>query len=450
MMDEQQFWDSTPSLRYVFDYARASRVSPWGLLMTTLARIAVEVPPHVVTEPLTGGQHGSLNLFVALVGSSGAGKGVTTQAARMLVPDIRNAVTAQPASGESIPAMFVDREMHDEDGKQVCIPTCANCRAYMDIPEIATLGGNSKRQGSILIPMLTSAWSGEDLGCFTKNEANRYTVPQYGYRLSLVTGVQPANLGVLTGEDGTGLPQRFLWAPMTDIDAPDNRPQVPQGSFPFDVSTLPEDMLKNALDALYRAGSLYNMIDHGRTGYPLVEVQYPETAKAEADRTAVKRLHGEIKPLDSHHIGLKTKVAALLAMLNHSDNPLAVTEQDWQLAEYVCLKSEQFRDDAIRQANAIKRKQKADTIDLDDEARIEADNRKMDRVKTSILNYLAKHDPKCEGVKGYEIRRALGRKGLMAYDAIETLYSEGRLDTVDPEGKTSSRRWTLPVGKPSV
>ena len=52
MMDEQQFWDSTPSLRYVFDYARAKQVAPWATLFVVLARISVAVPPHVVTPPL--------------------------------------------------------------------------------------------------------------------------------------------------------------------------------------------------------------------------------------------------------------------------------------------------------------------------------------------------------------------------------------------------------------
>ena len=258
MMDERQFWDSTPSLRYVFDYARAKQVAPWATLFVVLARISVAMPPHVVTPSLVSSEYGSLNVFVGILGPSGMGKGLTTGVARSLVPDIRKAMTAQPASGEGIPAMFTTRKNQDEGDRQVQVVVCANCRALLDIPEIAVLGGNSKRQGSILIPMLTSAWSGEDLGCFTKNEANRYTVPRYGYRLSLITGVQPSNLGMILDESGTGLPQRFLFAPVTDSEAPEEPPQAPFGSiFPFDVAALPADMMVSALDTLYQACLLY-------------------------------------------------------------------------------------------------------------------------------------------------------------------------------------------------
>lgn len=451
-MNEREFWNASPALCYVFDYARAKQVAPWATLFVVLARISVAVPPHVVTPPLAGSKYGSLNVFVGILGSSGMGKGLTTGVADSLVPDIRKAMTAQPASGEGIPAMFMTRKIQDEGDRQVQVVACANCRALLDIPEIAVLGGNSRRQGSILTPMLTGAWSGEALGCFTKNEADRYTVPPYGYRLSLITGVQPSNLGMILDEAGTGLPQRFLFAPVTDLEAPEEPPQMPPDSiFPFDVSVLPTDMTANALDTLYQAGSRYDMMDHGETSYPLTVMEYPQITYAEARRVRADTLHGKVSdPLDAHRLGLKTKVAALLAMLNHPNDPLKVVELDWTLADYVCEKSTRFRAEAIQQAKEIKRTRKAEAIALDDDARAEADKQKAESAKTSVLNYLAKHDPKCEGVKGYEIRRALGRKGLMAYDAIETLYSEGRLDTVDPEGKTSSRRWTLPVGKPSV
>ena len=94
MMDERQFWDSTPSLRYVFDYARAKQVAPWATLFVVLARISVAMPPHVVTPSLVGSEYGSLNVFVGILGPSGMGKGLTTGVARSLVPDIRKAMTA--------------------------------------------------------------------------------------------------------------------------------------------------------------------------------------------------------------------------------------------------------------------------------------------------------------------------------------------------------------------
>ncbi|AOL10920.1 MAG: hypothetical protein ACLU7Y_06035 [Bifidobacterium longum] len=444
MMDERQFWDSTPSLRYVFDYARAKQVAPWATLFVVLARISVAMPPHVVTPSLVSSEYGSLNVFVGILGPSGMGKGLTTGVARSLVPDIRKAMTAQPASGEGIPAMFTTRKKQDEGDRQVQVVVCANCRALLDIPEIAVLGGNSKRQGSILIPMLTSAWSGEDLGCFTKNEANRYTVPRYGYRLSLITGVQPSNLGMILDESGTGLPQRFLFAPVTDSEAPEEPPQAPFGSiFPFDVAALPADMMVSALDTLYQAGSRYDMMDHGETSYPLTVMEYPQIAYAEARRVRADTLHGKVSdPLDAHRLGLKTKVAALLAMLDHPNDPLKVRERDWTLADYVCEKSAQFRAEAIQQAEEIKRTLKAEAIALDDDARAEADKRKAERVKNTVLNYLDKHDPDRKGIVGWRISnaaRSTDRKGGYVYRILEELRDEGKLDSA---GNSDSRSAT--------
>lgn len=446
-MNEQRFWDSSSTLRYVFDYARAKQVAPWATLFVVLARISVAVPPYVVTSPLVGSECGSLNVFVGILGPSGMGKGLTTGVARSLVPDIRKATTAQPASGEGVPAMFVARKPQDEGDRQDSVTVCLNCRALLDVPEIAVLGGNSRRQGSILTPMLTSAWSGEDLGCFTKNEANRYTVPQYGYRLSLVTGVQPANLGLILDEDGTGLPQRFLFAPVTDMEAPDTPPESPFGGpFPFDTSSLPEDMSPNALDALYQAGGRYDMLNHGETGYPLTVMQYPQVAYAEATRVRAEALHGRVSdPLDAHRLGLKTKAAALLAILNHPDSPLEVTEPDWTLADYVYEKSTQFRTEAIQQADRLERDRKAKAMALDDEARAEADSRKAERVKNTVLNHLAKHDPDRLGVAGWKLSNAVrsaDRKGGYVYHMLEELREEGKVTSAgsaDSKSATWSR-----------
>jgi hypothetical protein len=63
-----------------------------------------------------------------------------------------------------------------------------------------------------------------------------------------------------------------------------------------------------------------------------------------------------------------------------------------------------------------------------------------------VANYLTRHDPAHEGVKGYELRRPLGRNGGLAYDAIEALHDDGVLDCLVPGQDTSGGVWALTVG----
>lgn len=439
-MNEQEFWNSRADLKHIRDYARAKgvRVAPWALLFTVLARLSVIIPPNVVIPPLAGGSPMGLNLFVALIGDSGDGKGLTERAARQLLPDIRNAVTTQPASGEGMAALFARRSTDDEGNSML---ECFNLRALLSVPEVASLGGTAKRAGSTVVPTLTSAYSGEMLGCWNKGEGNRLQVPEYGYRLSLVTGVQPANLGVLLDESGTGLPQRFLWADVRDPEAPENASPRPLTAMPFDYSSIPSDPSASALNALYQAGGRYNMIDHGDANYPLKCMRFPECAEDAVERDSYERLHGlRGNPLDAHSIGVRLKLAALFALLG---GRLDVSESDWVLAGYAYERSSGFRDECVGRAESLKRDLKAKSIALDDEAREQAAIRRLESCRSQVLKYLNGHDPSREGIVGYKIRQHLGRNGNMAYEAIDSLYEDGLLDRLSSDKPTSSSRWSL-------
>lgn len=454
--NDDDFWNARPELTYIYDYARACQVAPWALLFITLARVSVAVPPHVVTPgfqqiPKQCGRApvinpGTLNLFVAVLGNSGDGKGLTERVARSLVPDIRDAITAIPASGEGIPALFAAREMCDADDKKSSVLVCRSPRALLSVPEVATLGGSSKRVGSILIPTLTSAYSGEALGVFNKNEMNRIAVPEFGYRLALVTGVQPANLHMIMNEAGTGLPQRFLWADAGDVDAPnpEDVPPLPSGPSPFESLKLPGDMSIGAMNILYEAGDRWKMIDHGEANYPLTVLHYPQIAYDEVKKSGTRRLHREDDdPLNSHRIGLVVRVSALLSFLAQREEQLTVTEEDWNLAEYVYQRSAGFRKQAVWQAEEIKNTILADKYERNDRAKAEVQQRKKERVQKNVLNYLFRHDPGCEGVKGYTIKQAMGRDKDEVYEVIDSLYAEGLLDRLDSVEKTSSALWAL-------
>lgn len=430
MMNDSDFWNSSETLRYIRDYARAKgvRVAPWALLFSVLARVCAATPPNVVIPALAGGSAMSLNFYVALIGASGDGKGLTEHAARQLVPDIRQAITTQPASGEGLATIYTRHATDDEGNPTV---ECASCRALLSIPEIATLGGTAKRVGSTVVPTLTSAYSGERLGGWNKSESNRFSVPEYGYRVSLITGVQPANVKVLMNEVGTGLPQRFVWASVRDPEAPEQAPDRPATPFVYDSTRLPADPSQTGLNTLYKAGSRYDMLNHGDTNYPLTLMRFPDCAVKAVETDSYMRLRGTRgNELDAHGIGVRLKLAALFALLDYR---LEVTEADWQLAAYAYDRSAMFRAECIREGERVTCKRKAEAIALDDEAREQAQRKKLEQAKQYIVNYLNNHDPNGEGVRGYVIRRSCGRNYRFADDAIQSLYAEGRIEPASIE-----------------
>jgi hypothetical protein len=413
------------------------------LLVDVLTRVSVVAPPNVVLPPLVGAAPGSLNMFVAVVGGPGSGKGIASAAAAQLIPDIRGAVTTQPASGEGLAAIYANRvPIPEEEGghKGETRIHCVTPRALLSIEEIGALGGASSRQGSTVLPTLCSAWSGEPLGAFNKMEANRLTVPAHAYRLGLTVGVQPAAASTLFDGVGTGLPQRFLWAETIDPQAPEHRPDRPAGSLPCDLSAIPQDPDPTTFDAVYQAGTV-----RGALGYTTIELGFPDEAYRESDMRRLAVLHGAgVQPLDSHAMQVKAKVSALLALL---DGRMAVSVEDWQLAGQIMDESTRVRDRCLELMHSEMQRQKADYINDSEEAKAQAESRKLESAKRGVVNYLTRHDPAHEGVKGYELRRPLGRNGGMAYAAIEALRDDGVLDCLVPGPDTSGGVWALTVGR---
>ena len=136
------FWDATAALTHIRDFAYSRMTSPWAVLGVVLLRVLATVPPNVVLPPLIG-DNGSLNLFVAVVGSSGVGKGSAESAATKAVhlPDI---YTAPVGSGEGIAHQYAHREtgkvVRDRDS------------VLFTVSEVDTLTALGQRTGSTLLP----------------------------------------------------------------------------------------------------------------------------------------------------------------------------------------------------------------------------------------------------------------------------------------------------------
>lgn len=462
--NDAEFWESSDRLRYILAVSRNRRAAPWAVLGATLTRVSVVTPPNVVIPTFVGSRFGSLNYFTAIVGKSSDGKGVAVGTAEKLISDDLGAETTTPVSGEGLNTLYSRREaLPDDDGdgagKAGTVLKCVNCRALLDVPEVSVLGAAMGRSGSTLLGTLTSAWSGETLGGQNVSESKRLKSVAYGYRLGLLTGVQPGNSDILTREDVTGLPQRINWATTRDPDAPPKGmkpPAPPAGGFGFDPGKLAAvQPTPLQLDALYQSGGYWKYLDeNGRPAYPLIQLEYPPTVADMVDEDAVNRLHGT-RPagLDGHSLFVTVKTAGLLAIMEQRPGAeFTVTDDDWERALYVTGRSREFREECIRSGRETQRGKRrdalADEFTARDEAREQADREKAERTfkryEARICTVFGKYDKGHEGLKGYVVQKKTGIPAVDCYTTIERMYEAGQLDRVGPtEEKTGSQIWAI-------
>ncbi|MEE8684887.1 MAG: hypothetical protein SOI64_07560 [Bifidobacterium mongoliense] len=446
---DDAFWKSSDALEEIRMYARSRgiRVNPWALLSAVLARVSVALPPNIVADPLRNGQPIPLQLFIALLGPSGAGKGITERAAANLVPDIRSASTHIPASGEGIPTMFAVRERTDDGGTRLKPLTP---RALLSVPEITHLGGAARRIGSTLISTLLSAFQGEPIGAANRNEADRYEIPRNGYRLCLITGVQPANAGVLLDETASGLPQRFLWFDVRDPEMPVNAMETDRVAdmltcFPYDSSRLPTDPDSAVLR------SYYNPLSDGickPSDYPRSYryVTYPDVVAGEFDLQRIRVNHGAVTdPLDAHRLMVTARVAALLAVLERPGAFPNVTEAEWRNATTILERSGSYRSECIRDMKRARSSLRADELEISETAKSEVQSRGVETAKDKILDWMSSQPRLRTGVKGRTITQHITRACRQYVSpALAELHTDGYISLCgDDTGYESRNMWRL-------
>lgn len=304
-------WEARQLLMHVHDFARARRASPWAVLGVVLARVAAVTPPRLVLPALVGGQ-ASLNPYVGLVGPAGAGKGAAEAAAADAV-NVGVVETADLGSGEGLVHLFMRRLKDTEGGGQEQHRTAA----LLSVPEIDTLTALGQRQGATLMPELRKAFMGERLGFGYVDPKKRLSVGRHAYRLSLVVGIQPERALALLSDSDAGTPQRFLWLPATDPNAPDVAPAPPRLWTWKAPQWPPEDFMD-----------------------PFTDVDVCAAARTLIDSERVRRLRGEGGSLDGHALLTRLKVAALLGVL---DGRLEASSSDWQLADVIMRVSDATR-----------------------------------------------------------------------------------------------------------
>jgi len=350
----EHFW-SGEALAHILAVARARSAGPWAVLGVTLAHAIASIPHYVTLPGIVGGRM-SANLFVAIVGPSGGGKGVA-EAAALAGHRFGTAADVVPlGSGEGIGRTFRPIGTKPDDPNTVAT-------AVFSAPEIDTVAALSSRAGSTLSAELRKLYSGEQLGFGNAGNTTRNVVAAGSYRACLTVGVQPLRAhALLDGADG-GLPQRFVWLPSSDPDAPDDPPADPG------VRRIPR--------SLWQVDSTLHVPDIAR-------------AQIRAHRLAVLREDPTVNPLDGHALLTRLKVAAGLMAL---DGRTVVSDDDWNRAGYVMAVSDQTRarcqrtiTDQFRRTNTARALATADREDI-------ISDRKVQRAKQAILRWLDKESP---------------------------------------------------------
>ncbi|NKU37737.1 DUF3987 domain-containing protein [Rhodococcus hoagii] len=411
-------------------------VAPWALFGSVLARALSIVPPRVVLPALVG-SHGSVNSFIALVGPSGAGKSVTRGAARDVLTlkfdgdtqlHVRNV-----GSGEGLVDQFAT---YDAKAKAY---VGLRTRVMFTVDEVETLTAQGSRSGSTLMPTLRTAWTGDSLGFANRDKTKAIPVEAHRYRLTMVVGVQPTKAQPLLDDADGGTPQRFLWMPTADPDAPEVEPAEPDAIV---VGPWPQPEPKSGFK-MNRPTSEAALVTVAATGREFIELAIPGHVRDEvrSQRRRVLRGHTDVNPLDGHALMTRLKVAVGLMVLNRRYD--TVTDEDWNLAGVVMQISDRTRREVEKtiaaeahtanqsrgKAEAQREIAKAEVLQKDGLSR--------------VCNRIAKRLSDVGAMERSAVRSFLGRDKNLMDEAVELLAARGEVGLDRYAAKNGSPTWRI-------
>jgi hypothetical protein len=317
--EEEWFWNFRPIFAHIRQFSRERLCPPHAVLAHVLLNVVACIMPQVQLPALIGSK-GSLNLFVAIVGKSGSGKGMARAVARecVVIADPTDSFTI--GSGEGIAATYVKpSKIKDENGLDEAA-TQYRYRAMFHIAEVSTLEEIAKRGGSTIIGELNKMYTGESLGFHNRAKETRLPVLAHTYRACLTMDVQPDKASVLLDNDATGFPQRFMFVQAKDPGLPDD--DIPEQD-PTEWNIPPE----------LRISDTPFDLNTKKLAEPII-MDVCETARTaiRQERRAVDK--GEVD--GGHHTQTTLKVAASLAILDARNK---VLDDDWTLAKYLMRRS---------------------------------------------------------------------------------------------------------------
>ena len=264
----------------------------------------------------------SVNLGIALVGRSGAGKSAAIKSSRRLLGEVglnQKAIEEGVGSGEGMIDVFLEEIL--EEGKDGSMKRSGRFTTKMDpraifvVDEVDSMAAVGDRSGSTLNAHMRTALTGGSLKTSNSRAGGRYrSVEEDTYRLVFMVGVQPMASGVLLSqhEESRGTPQRFLWVKMTDKDAvmPAQRPQWPE-PLNWEPPQWPD-------------------------GY----IEYPDHVRRDIEEFQDLSVLELIDGNEGHAMLTRLKVAFGLAILH---GEVKITDQWWDLSGMLMARSKQVQ-----------------------------------------------------------------------------------------------------------
>lgn len=444
----EAFWSARSELRDLRQFARARCVGPWSTFGSVLARVIATIPPNVVL-PATIGSEGSLNLFVALVARSGFGKNTSEAAAEDFVAGETHVFVATPGSGEGIPKQYAYvRKPRGQNPEQINLRNAV----MLTVSEVDTFAALGSRSASTLMPELRKAWMGERLGFGYADVEKAVAIMAHRYRMTMIVGVQPGRGGTLLQDADGGTPQRFIWLPTTDPDAPDEPPDEPE-PLRLPAWPTPGEQLNANPEPCDGDGDdgqpvrlKFGPTDPHRLHLPVDKAEFhvlglPPSVVETVRGEQRAKLRGEVsqaKALDAHATLARLKVAVGLMWMNGRTDK--VSEEDWELSGVVMGVSNAVRAEvqAALRSNAAKWDRDRGRRDADREVAKTERLHEADiaRVAERIRRLLRAENNRPKA----EFRRNIGRDKPYFDDALSLLVGVGDVELQPIPGKGDAAR----------
>lgn len=427
VIESMEWIFSYPGLDKVAKAAKTRGVNPWGVLGAVMAWVAVDIPPEVTTLGEQQGK-GTFNLFVALCGEPGAGKGRTMQlASDMVRREIRgNFVTAafnKPTrapvgSPEGMISALRPRTAAEDEDEDNQPPELA--RVIFEVAEINRLYGERRAQESTQEGTLLSMWSNENVGVLRKKEQDTLAVEAWSYRVCFLVGAQAKWVHRLAGETSDGLAQRWLYLPAATTHV--ERPQLGKKRNAVEVEIPTIDIPAEVWNAT-KPVVIDNYVQYA------LELQDYLLRKANAEKRPVD-------PFNVHRAYNQARVAAALAVITRGR--LEVSPEAWHLAGVVMDVSDLTRARLVREYEHRERRDRveaaADRAGINDDAVIKA-------AETKIVKVLKDNGGTMPGGK---LRNTLSKpQREVSEQAVNNLKQSGVISVEEIEAKGNRAAWYL-------
>lgn len=418
---------SYPGLDKVAKAAKARGVNPWGVLGAVMAWVAVDIPPEVTTLSEQKGK-GTFNLFVALCGEPGAGKGRTMElGSDMVRREIRgNFVTAEynkptraPVGSPEgmISALRPRTAADDEDGDD---QPAELARVIFVIDEMNRLYGERRTQESTQEGTLLSMWSNENVGVLRKKEQDTLAVDAWSYRVCFLVGAQAKWVHRLAGETSAGLAQRWLYLPAATTHV--ERPQLGKKRNAAEAEVPTIDIPAEVWSAT-KPVVIDNYVQYA------LELQAYFLRKADVEKRPVD-------PFKVHRAYNQARVAAALAVITRGR--LEVSSEAWHLAGVVMDVSDLTRARIVREYEHHERRDRveaaADKVGIHDDAVVRNAEKRIVRVLKGNGG----------AMPGGKLRNALSKaQREVSEQAVDNLKQSGVISVEEIEAKGNRAAWYL-------